>query len=104
MRLALAVLMAAAGLTASTAHADTGTYHRCPIEGEAPAEVYMDASGRAVTFDVRGERHEIRAQGGRFKLKVGPRVYAFDPRFLTPPGLLVITTPSERRTVQCIMP
>jgi hypothetical protein len=61
MRLAVAALVIAAGSTASAARADTGTYHRCMIEGEPPAEVYMDASGREVTFDVRGEHREIRA-------------------------------------------
>ena len=104
MRPTLVALMVVAGSAVSNAYADTGTYHRCPIEGEAPAEVYMDAGGRNVTFDVRGERHEIRAQGGRFNLRVGPRLYAFDPRFGHPPGLLIIATLSERRTVQCVMP
>ncbi len=68
MRHALIALALAASAAASTALADTGTYHRRPIEGEAPAEVYMDGSGRAVTSDVRGERHEVRAKSGRFKL------------------------------------
>ncbi len=74
MRHVLTALALAASAEASAARADTGTYHRCPIGGEAPTEVHMDGSERNVAFDVRGERREVRPQGGRFKPRVGPRV------------------------------
>ena len=40
----------------ATAHADTGTYHRCLLDGGGTAEVYTSGNGRDVTLDVQGAR------------------------------------------------